>query len=99
MMGFKGYINELYNEKEGRLLGYKVQEEVSIEGFTETYHTLWFNLWDIEGINSILVGEKTDENESSKSTIDVYLNGNDKLFVPTYNKNILLKQAVNMTSS
>ena len=49
MVGFTGYINELYGVDDGRLIGYEVQETLS----KLVYNTLWFNLDDIEGINSI----------------------------------------------
>ncbi len=89
MVGFDGYVNELYKASEGRLLGYEVKEEKTISGITGTYNTLWFNLWDISGINSIKVTDKSDANQSSRSTVDVYLNGSSSLFVPTYNKKII----------
>ena len=85
MTEFDGYINELYSAKEGRLLGYEVREELTIAGVTGTYNTLWFNLWDIQGINSVKVTDKTDSNKSGKSTVDVYLNGSSKMLSPTYN--------------
>lgn len=85
MTGFNGYINELYSANEGRLLGYEVREELTIAGVTGTYNTLWFNLWDIQGINSVKVTDKTDSNKSGKSTVDVYLNGSSKILSPTYN--------------
>ena len=85
MTGFDGYINELYSANEGRLLGYEVREELTIAGVTGTYNTLWFNLWDIQGINSVKVTDKTDSNKSGKSTVDVYLNGSSKMLSPTYN--------------
>lgn len=85
MTGFDGYINELYSANEGILLGYEVIEELTIAGVTGTYNTLWFNLWDIQGINSVKVTDKTDSNKSGKSTVDVYLNGSSKMLSPTYN--------------
>ena len=87
MLGFKGYINELYLESEGRLLGYEVEEEVS----SIAYNTLWFNLWDISGINNVKVTEKSKENNSSKSTVDVYLNNSSSLLSPTYNSKLGIK--------
>ncbi len=91
MVGFDGYVNELYKASEGRLLGYEVKEEKTISGVKGTYNTLWFNLWDISGINSVKVTDKTDGNQSSRSTVDVYLNGSSSLFVPTYNKKAFVK--------
>ena len=57
MLGFTGYINELYNTDNGRLIGYEVQETLS----DLVYNTLWFKLDDISGITSIrhaIVSEK-----------------------------------------
>ena len=89
MVAFTGYINELYLANSGRLLGYEVREELSFTVLgvtaTGTYNTLWFNLWDINGINSVKVTDKTDANKSSRSTVDVYLNGSTTLLSPTYN--------------
>ncbi len=89
MIGFAGYVNELYKADEGRLLGYEVREEKTIAGITGTYNTLWFNLWDISGITNVKVTDKTDANESSRSTVDVYLNNSTTLLSPTYNKKII----------
>lgn len=85
MVAFDGYVNELYKADEGRLLGYEVRESKVIVGVTAQYNTLWFNLWDISGINTVKVVDKTDANQSSRSTVDVYVNGSTKLFSPTYN--------------
>ena len=87
MMLAKGYINELYKKNEGKLLGYEVRETIA----SVDYNTLWFNLSDISGITSIKIGDKTSANESGKSTNDVYLNGSDTLFSPTYNKKLTVK--------
>ena len=57
MVGFTGYISELYGADDGRLIGYEVQESLS----KLVYNTLWFNLDDITGISSIrhaIVDEK-----------------------------------------
>ena len=57
MVGFTGYINELYRVDDGRLIGYEVQETLS----KLVYNTLWFNLEDIDCINSVrhsIVDEK-----------------------------------------
>lgn len=91
MVAFKGYINELYLASEGRLLGYEVREDLTIAGVTGTYNTLWFNMWDISGISSVKVTDKTDANKSSKSTVDVYLNGSSTLLSPTYNTKLSVK--------
>lgn len=91
MIAFDNYINELYLASEGKLLGYEIREEKTIAGVTGTYNTLWFNIWDIKGINTIRVTDKTDANKSSRSTVDVYLNGSTKLLVPTYNTKLGIK--------
>ncbi len=88
MVGFDGYINELYLERDGRLLGYEVKEELTVLGVTGTYNTLWFNLWDIQGIQSVRVTDKTKENNSGKSTVDVYLNSATAMLSPTYNSKL-----------
>ncbi|MBQ8885022.1 MAG: InlB B-repeat-containing protein [Clostridia bacterium] len=49
IIGFTGYINELYNVETGKMIGYEVQETLS----SIVYNTLWFNLKDISGINTI----------------------------------------------
>ncbi len=90
MTAFDGYINELYKASEGRLLGYEVRETKTIAGVKGTYNTLWFNLWDISGINTIKVCDKTDNNKSGRSTVDVYLNGSNKLLVPAYNSKLTI---------
>lgn len=89
MLAFDGYVNELYSTSEGRLLGYEVREEKTIAGITGRYNTLWFNLWDISGISSVKVTDKTNANKSSRSTVDVYLNGSSTLLSPTYNTKIV----------
>ena len=89
MIGFDGYISELYKADEGRLLGYEVQEEKTILGVTGTYNTLWFNMWDMNGITSVKVTDKSDANSSGRSTVDTYLNGSTSLLVPTYNTKLL----------
>lgn len=82
MMGAKGYINELYKANEGKLLGYEVRETLSfpIIGSTD-YNTLWFNLDDISGINTI----KADFNDKGELEA-VYVNDNSTVFSPTHNK-------------
>lgn len=67
--GFTGYINELYDTATGKLLGYEVRETLK----SITYNTLWFNLSDVEGFNSVKYREKTD-NESAA----FFLNGSTK---------------------
>ncbi len=90
LVGFKGYINELYKTNEGKLLGYEVRETLTFLTVTGQYNTLWFNLNNITGINSV----KAIENENNTGTYtnknphDIYLNGSASIFEPTYNKKL-----------
>lgn len=92
IVGMDGYINELYKTSEGKLLGYKVQEtkDFPVIG-TSTYHTLWFNLNNISGINSVKAIPNGNVDVAAKNTHDVYVNGSTKIFEPTYNKVTLVK--------
>lgn len=66
ILGFTGYISELYNVTNGKMLGYEVKETLSkIE-----YNTLWFNLSDVSGLTSI---KYQDKNESQDEAF--YVNG------------------------
>ena len=87
--GFTGYINELYETEEGKLLGYKVRETFTKWGFEKTYNTLWFNLNDIQNILSIkaIDNGSVDPHENNH---DIYLNGSSSIFEPTYNKKLLV---------
>ena len=78
-----GYINELYKKNEGRLLGYEVKEEKTVLGKKIEFNTLWFNLKDISGINSVKAknAEKVDVNKE----LELYINGSDTLFKKTKN--------------
>ena len=49
LTGFKGYINEVYEVETGKLLGFEVKEELSVLKF----NTLFFDLNNLSGINSI----------------------------------------------
>ena len=92
MPGFTGYINELYKVNQGKLLGYEVRETFTKWGISATYHTLWFNLNNITGINSV----KAIENGShtyglgGENAHDIYLNGSASIFEPTYNKKLMV---------
>ena len=92
MMLFEGYVNELYLANQGRLIGYEVREEKSISVLPKMqYNTLWFNLWDISGVENVKVTDKTSANKSDRSTVNVYLNNSGSLFVPTYNKKLVVE--------
>lgn len=82
LIGFAGYINELYDIETGHLLGYKVQEHLNddiplIGG--KTYYTFFFNLWDIDAITNVKA-IKNDETSQNKNHHDVYLNEQSNIF-------------------
>lgn len=86
--GFTGYINELYKTEEGKLLGYEIRETASFPLIGEkTYHTLWFNLNNISGINSVkaVKNGSTAGGIGSGNPYDVYLNNDSSKFEPTKN--------------
>ncbi|MBQ0099133.1 MAG: InlB B-repeat-containing protein [Firmicutes bacterium] len=86
-----GTINELYSVSNGNLLGYKVEETKTIAGITGIYNTLWFNLNNISGINSVKVTAHTELNTNEKNANDIYVNGSSTFFTPTYNTKLLVK--------
>ncbi len=61
MIGFTGYINELYDLETGSFIGYEIKEVLS----KITYNTLWFNLSTISGINKIqsITNPETEKEE------------------------------------
>ena len=92
MPGFSGYINELYKTEEGKLLGYEVQESFTKWGLTADYHTLWFNLADIQGLTSVKAIANGDPSFGlgAKNPYDIYLNGQATAFEPIYNKKLTI---------
>ena len=66
LIGFTGTICELYDAKSGKMLAYEVKE--SAAGIT--YNTLWFNLYDVEGLTSIRHNPKTEDEAASFSVND-----------------------------
>ena len=88
MPGFEGYINELYKTDQGKLLGYEVRETFTKWGITATYHTLWFNLNNISGINNVkaIKNEESTYGLGANNNHDIYLNNSGTIFEPTYNK-------------
>ena len=90
---FEGFITELYDVDNGKLKVYKVEETFEKTFITvtinKTYNTLFFNLEDISGINSVKAVENgnVDPHENSH---DIYVNGKDSKFVPTKNKYYLI---------
>jgi len=61
MIGFTGYISELYSVESGELLSYEVRETLS----SITYNTLWFDLSNVSGITSIKYVEATDSTDAA----------------------------------
>ena len=88
IVGFTGYINELYDVRYGKLLGYEIRETLTFAGISGTYNTLWFNLSDISGIESVKAVEK-DSHKPNENPHYVYVNGSDGVFEPTYNKKVV----------
>lgn len=80
MMGFTNYIVEVYDVDAGNLLGYEIQETLS----KITYNTLWFNLDDIDGIDTIKVVQ------TSEDDVEIYVNGSKKAWQPK--KNLLTRR-------
>lgn len=85
IIGFTGFINELYLANQGKLLGYKIKETFTKRGINATYHTLWFNLNNITGITNVKAIDNggTDPHENNH---DIYLNSSASIFTPTKNK-------------
>ena len=92
MPGFTGYINELYKTSEGKLLCYEVRETFTKWGVTATYHTLWFNLNNITGINNVkaVKNEESTYGLGANNNHDIYLNNSTSIFEPTYNKKLMV---------
>ena len=91
MVAFDGYVDEIYDISNGKLQMYEVQEQMTFAGVTGTYNTYWMDLNKINGLTSVKVLDKTDDNKSSKSTVDVYLNNSQTLLSPTYNTKLKVK--------
>lgn len=93
MPGFTGYINELYKASEGKLLGYEVRETFTKWGVEATYHTLWFNLNNITGINNVkaIKNEESTFGLGANNNHDIYLNNSSSIFEPTYNTKLVVK--------
>lgn len=80
IIGFKGAICELYNTSNGHLLGYEVNELLDAAGVEINYDTLWFNLSDTTGINSVkeIVNQPVEEGKENPNGI--YINGSINKF-------------------
>lgn len=70
IIGFSSSIAELYNKKQGKLLGYEIEEKLS----AVTYNTLWFNLSAVTGINNIKIAK------NDKDVNEVFLNNQTTVF-------------------
>ena len=63
---------EVYRNTTGKLVGTEVREELDVKFLgLATYNTLWYNLWDFSGVNSI---KKIDE-QNGLNADKVYING------------------------
>lgn len=71
MIAFDSYICELYDARSGEMLGYEVRETKTVLGKTVEFNTLWFDLADVGGIDSV----KYDQSEEK-----FYVNGNSAAF-------------------
>ena len=77
MMVFDGTICELYSISAGKMIGYEVKESLEVLGSGVTYNTLWFDLEDIDGINSI---KYLDKDSSASGKNEFYINGSSKIW-------------------
>lgn len=84
MLAFKGYISELYDCRNGKMLGYEVRETQELAGKSVTFNTLWFDLADVSGITSVKY-----DSESNK----FYVNGSAEEFKAKKVGGISLKTA------
>lgn len=66
LVGFTGYISELYDAESGKLIGYEVRETLSKLNFD----TLWFDISAFSGFTSIKYVAASGNNEAS-----IYVNG------------------------
>ena len=70
LVGFSSTICELYNTNTGKMIGYEVNETAEKLGVTVNFDTLWFNLKNVNGINSIKYVAATQNNSA-----ELYVNG------------------------
>ena len=70
LVGFSNTICEVYDVKNGKMLGYEVNESIEKLGVTVNFDTLWFNLNLVDGIDSIRY-VAASQNTDSK----LYVNG------------------------
>ena len=93
MIGFDGYINELYETDNAKLLGYEIRETFTKWSITATYHTHWFNLNNISGITSVkaIKNEESTYGLGGNNNHNIYLNGSSSIFQPTYNTKLFVQ--------
>ena len=71
-IGSTGYIDEIYSVETGKMLGYEIRE--TTKAIVDiTFNTLWLNLDQINGINSIRYTQATDDTPAA-----FYVNGSTK---------------------
>ena len=71
MVAFKGYICEVYKNATGNLVGYEVEESLS----SIVYNTLWFDIHDVTGIDSIRFVEGVKEEGGEETEDQFFVNG------------------------
>lgn len=74
LIGFDGYITELYDVSNGKLIAYEVMKTKSVSAVNVTFNTLWFDLHDVDGITSI----KFIEGATSEDEDYFYVNNSNK---------------------
>ena len=74
MVGFKGYISELYDLDTGKLIGYEVKETLS----ALSYDTLWFDLNTLTGLQSIKYREQMNDDTPAA----FFINGKSTPWTP-----------------
>lgn len=72
---------EIYSSQTGEMLGGEVTETVALAD----YDTLWFNLYDITGFDTVRIAEDTDGDDNIQNPHIVYVNGSAAPFLPEYN--------------
>ena len=90
LVGSEATINELYLVGNGRLIAYEVEEDLEFLSIKSTYHTFWFELNRITGIDTIKA-ISNGELAPNKNHHDVFVNGSDKVFEPAYNHKSIVK--------
>ena len=74
-------FEEVYDSNTGKMLGGEVAETVALVD----YDTLWFNLYDIAGIDTVRIEEDIDGDDNTNNPHLVYVNGASTPFLPEYN--------------